>query len=126
MSHRSQSVGDLVREILVRLIREEMRDPRVGFVTVTAVRMSRDLRHARVFVSFLEEDPVIPLDALRHAAPLLRSWLAREAGLRHVPELKFEIDESMVEGFRVEQLLEEVGAADIPPDDPEPSAPEDD
>ena len=115
---RRTGITDQDREILARLIREELRDPRVGFVTVTDVRLSRDLRHARAFVSFLEEKPEIPLEALRHAAPFLRGRLAREAGLRHAPELSFAIDESMVEGFKVERILDEIGPIEPPTEPP--------
>ena len=127
MKHRPKRVGDHVRQILARLIREDVRDPRVGFVTLTDVRLSSDLRHACAYVSFLEEDAEIPLEALRRAAPFLRGRLAKEAGLRHVPELRFEVDAAMTEGFNVERILKEVGAADIPAEPSEtPETPEDD
>lgn len=108
MNHRSQRVADKVRSILARLLREELRDPRIGFVTLTDVRLSPDLRYARAFVSFLDEETAAPLKALQHAAPYLRRLLAREAGLRHAPELRFEIDESISTGFRVERILDEI------------------
>lgn len=122
MSHRAQRVGDKVRSILARLLREEVRDPRIGFVTLTDVRLSPDLRHARAFVSFLDEDTEKPLSALRKAAPYLRRLLAREAGLRHAPELRFEIDTSIATGFRVERILDELD--DDPPAEPDPGPPD--
>lgn len=120
MNHRKQRVADQVHQILARLINEELRDPRVGFITVTDVRLSSDLRHARVYVSFLEKRPEIPLAALRKAAPFLRTRLAREANLRHAPELRFDIDAAMVDGFRVEEILEQIGSEERVSDDAAP------
>ncbi|MCP3978056.1 MAG: 30S ribosome-binding factor RbfA [bacterium] len=116
--HRVQRVADLVRETVSSLLRGDVRDPRLGFVTVTDVRMSQDLRSARVFVSVLDEDKQPSLDALRRATPFIRRELGRRAKLRHTPELRFIHDESVETGFRLDALLEEEGAAtDLPPDD---------
>lgn len=112
MDHRRQRLGDVIREEIARLLREEVRDPRIGFVTLTDVEMSPDLRHARVFVSILDADGPASLAALQHAAPFLRRALAHRAGLRFTPELRFVIDESIDGGFRVDKLLEEVRASD--------------
>ena len=106
MQHRNQRLADRVREEIARLIREEVRDPRVGFVTVTGVDLSPDLRHANVFVSILGENQDESLRALRRAAPFLRRGVAQHAGLRFTPELRFEIDESIDTGFRVDEVLE--------------------
>lgn len=98
------------------MLREELRDPRVGFVTLTGIDMSPDLKHAHVYVSTLDERPEEVLRALRHAAPFLRHSLARESKLRFTPELRFSVDESVAGGFRVERLLEGL----VVPDDEEP------
>lgn len=116
--HRAERVADQVREILSRLLREELRDPRVGFVTVTDVALSPDLKNARVFVSFLHGDRETALATLNRAAGFLRRALAREAGLRFTPLLKFEEDTSIDRGFRVDELLRE--AHREPDEDPEP------
>lgn len=106
--HRSRRVGDLIREELARLLREEVRDPRIGFVTLTAVDLSPDLRHARVYVSVLQADREQALRALRRASSFLRRRLARSAGLRFTPELRFVADESVDTGFRVEGILQQL------------------
>jgi ribosome-binding factor A len=115
-THRAEKMGDLVREILARVLREEIRDPRIGFVTLTGVGMSPDLKHARVFFSVLggSEPRAAARKALSHAAPFLRRVLAREAGLRYTPELHFEEDASLETGFRVDELLREISAEQEP------------
>ncbi len=116
-THRAEKMGDLVREILARLLREEVRDPRIGFVTLTGVKMSPDLKHARVFFSALggAAPRAAAGKALAHASPFLRRELAREARLRYTPEIHFEEDPSVESGFRVDALLREI-AADREPD----------
>jgi ribosome-binding factor A len=104
--HRHERVADRIREVLARLLREEVRDPRIGFVTLTDVRLSPDLRHARVFVSMLGGDAERRIAALRRAAAFLRRSLAREAALRFTPELQFVFDDSVAGGFRIERLLD--------------------
>jgi ribosome-binding factor A len=118
MSHRSRRVADQVREELARLLREELRDPRVGFVTLTGVDLSPDLRQARVHVSILQADPEEALGALAKAAPFLRRGLARHAGLRFTPQLRFVEDRSARTGSRVESLLRDLGRGE-PADPPE-------
>jgi len=122
VSHRQGRVGDRVREELSTLLRRELRDPRVGFVSVTDVEMSPDLRHARVYVSVLGSDAEESLRALNHAAPFLRRALAQSAGLRFTPQLRFLLDASLDQGQRVDELLDEVLPHDEPPVDEEPDA----
>lgn len=103
---RAHQVGDRLREELAERIRE-LRDPRIGFVTVTGVELSPDLRHARVHVSILEEGRrEETLEALQRATGWLRRELARHARLKQVPELRFRLDESLRRGARVEELLD--------------------
>jgi ribosome-binding factor A len=122
-SHRQERVADVIRTVLARALHEEVRDPRIGFVTLTAVRLSADLRHARVFVSTLEPGArrEEALSALRRAEPFLRRALAREARLRHVPRLDFRFDDSVERGSRVERLLAELREADPEPPGKEPA-----
>lgn len=108
MSHRAERVGDRIRAELARLLREDVRDPRIGFVTLTDVDLSPDLREARVFVSLLDDDVDGTLRALNHAVPFLRRRLAHEAGLRFTPRLRFMLDRSLQTGNRVEQILDEL------------------
>jgi ribosome-binding factor A len=108
-------VADEIHRALATLIQRELRDPRLGLVTVTAVEVSPDLRQARVWVtSLLGQDPEGPVAALEHAAPFLRRELAHVAGLRFTPELRFIADRSTEQGLRVERLLDEVRPADEP------------
>lgn len=113
-SHRLDRVNDVVLEVLARAVREEVRDPRVrGLVTLTGVKVSQDLKHARVFVSTLgaEEEREAAVEALNHAAPFLRRIVASRARLRHTPELRFVGDATLETGARVERIL-----ADLDPD----------
>lgn len=111
---RPGQVGDLVRAELAVLIQQELRDPRVGFVTVTAVRLSRDLRNARIFVSILEEGrETEAVRALQQAAGYLRRELAARLRLKNVPELNFVADPSLRQGARIEELL----SRENPPDE---------
>ena len=105
---RSERIGERIQTELARLIRENLRDPRVGFVTLTGVEVTRDLRHAKVFVSVLGDELEETLAALTHATPFLKRELAREAGLKHTPTLRFLEDRSVRGGRRVEDLLDEI------------------
>ena len=120
---RPERVADIIRFELARVLREDVRDPRVGFVTLTDVQLSPDLRSARVFVSTLEEDEESILDALDRATPFIRRALARSADLRFTPRLQFVFDRSLATGSRVESLLQEIRPEDEPTtdesDDPE-------
>jgi ribosome-binding factor A len=117
MSYRNVRIADQIRRELARLLREEVRDPRVGFVTLTDVDLSPDLKHARVYITTLAEDRESTMEALRRATPFLRRALARQRNLRFTPQLRFMIDESVTTGFRVEELLQEIGGEPEPEDD---------
>ena len=108
-TRRPGRVADLIRLELARVLREDVRDPRVGFVTLTDVQLSPDLRSARVFVSTLDQDERTTLDALERAAPFIRQALARSAALRFTPRLQFVFDRTLATGSRVESLLQEIG-----------------
>ena len=104
---RPRQVGDLVRGELARLLREELRDPHIGFATITDVAMSPDLRSAKVFVSVLGDQKKFAetVGALNHAAGHLRGLVGRNLGLRYAPELHFAEDHAIERGARVEELL---------------------
>lgn len=106
-THRPERTAERLQAILARVVREEIRDPRLGFTTVTGVRVSSDLEHAVVYVSRIgsEAERRDALSALRHARGFLRKALAREAGLRHTPDLRFEWDEAIERGARIEEIL---------------------
>jgi ribosome-binding factor A len=106
MRRRPRQVADLIRAELALLIQQELRDPRVGFVTLTAVRMSPDLRQARIYVSVLDESrEEEAVAALERATGFLRRELAARTQLRQVPRLVFHPDSSPREGARIEELL---------------------
>jgi ribosome-binding factor A len=115
--HRGQRVADVVREVLARSVREDLRDPQVGFVTITGVEMSPDLRHARVYVAAHGDDLTrgATIDGLNRAAPFLRRALAHEARLRFTPDLRFIEDSGVEHGSRVESLLSEIHSTDEAP-----------
>jgi ribosome-binding factor A len=101
-------VDEAVREVLGDAISKDIKDPRVGFVTVTAVKTSRDLRHARVYVSVLGDEParVATLEGLRSAHGFLQGVISRELNFKHTPTLTFEYDETVERAARLTELLE--------------------
>jgi ribosome-binding factor A len=107
-SGRMRRVDEAVREVLSAAITQEMKDPRVGFVTVTAVETSPDLRHARVFVSVLgdEAQRERSLDGLRAAHGFLQRRLNQELRIKHTPTLDFIYDDSVDRSLRIQSLLE--------------------
>ena len=95
MSRRSEQVAEEIRRHVSALLLTEMRDPRVGMATVTAVEVSNDLKYARVYVSILGgEEERESLAALRKATGFLRMELGKRMVLRYLPELRFEADRS--------------------------------
>ena len=122
---RGERVGDVIRAELARALREDVRDPLLGFVTLTGVRLAPDLRSARVYVSVLGGDAEPTLEALRRAAPFLRHILARRAGLRFTPDLRFVFDPTIASGSRIEALLRETHAEAEEPAPDSPPAPDD-
>lgn len=104
---RPRQVGDVVRAELARLLREELRDPQIGFATITDVEMAADLRSARVFVSVFgsAESFRTTVGALNHARGLLRTLVGRNCGLRYAPELHFVEDHTLERGARIDELL---------------------
>ena len=106
---RMRRVDEAMREVLSGAITSELKDPRVGFVTVTAVDTAPDLRHARVYVSVLGTAPVRrrTLDGLRSAHGFLQGRVAGELRLKRTPELRFELDDTAERAARLERLIDE-------------------
>jgi ribosome-binding factor A len=102
-------VNEAVREVLSARIAEGLSDPRIGFVTVTSVETSPDLRHARVFVSVLGDatQRAETLAGLDSAHGLLQQSIARELRMKHTPTLQFVFDESIDRGMRISELLDD-------------------
>jgi ribosome-binding factor A len=106
---RMRRVDEAVRAVLSDVITQELKDPRVGFVTVTAVKTSPDLRHARVYVSVLgdEEARAASLAGLSSAHGFLQRRVASELRLKHTPMLEFEYDDTVERGIRLTALLDD-------------------
>jgi ribosome-binding factor A len=106
---RMRRVNEAVREVLSTRIAEGLSDPRIGFVTVTSVETSPDLRHARVYVSVLGDDSerADTLTGLASAHGLLQQAIAGELRMKRTPTLEFVFDPSIDRGMRITQLLEE-------------------
>ena len=108
---RMRRVDEAMREVLSGAITSEIKDPRVGFVTVTSVETSPDLRHARVFVSVLGDDPQRErsMAGLRSAHGFLQRRVADELTLKHTPTLDFLYDDSADRGLRIAEIIQEEG-----------------
>lgn len=104
---RAARVGDLLKEELSDLLLRNIKDPRVGFVTITEVRVSADLRHARVYFVTHDsgEEQRRTLEGLESARGYLRGELGRRLSLRYVPDLSFTVDETLDHSFRIREIL---------------------
>jgi ribosome-binding factor A len=111
---RMRRVDEAMRAVLSDAIGKDLKDPRVGFVTVTGVKTSPDLRHARVYVSVLgsDDEREASMDGLRSAHGFLQRRLAGELTLKHTPSLSFHYDESVDRGMRINSLLDELDLDD--------------
>jgi ribosome-binding factor A len=113
-SRRPEQVGETLRQVITDSLARDVRDPRVGFVTVTAVLVTNDLSHARVMVSVPgeESDKTRALEGLQSAAGFLRSRAARTLTTRSVPQLHFELDRGLQHAARINELLNTVRRED--------------
>ena len=111
---RSRRIAEQVQRELSDIIRLELKDPRVGMITIVDVEVSSDQSHARVYFSSLGDQSVIAeaMAGLQHAAGFLRSQLAHRMKLRVVPQLQFKYDESVERGMRISQLIDVAVAQD--------------
>lgn len=108
-SGRPQKLGDLIQRELSELVQRELRDPRVGMITITGVDVSPDFSHAKVFFTILNQENLEDAKrGLKRAAGFLRSQLARRIKLYTTPELRFEYDESVERGDRLSRLIDSV------------------
>ena len=116
-SGRMRRVDEAVRAVLSETIATDLRDPRVGFITVTGVKTSPDLRHARVYVSVLGDEKIRSesLDGLRSAQGFLQSRVATELRLKHTPLIEFDYDETVDRAMRLSELMEEGSDPDVRP-----------
>jgi len=124
---RTDRINEQLKQEIAVLVRDQVRDPRVGLATVTAVECSPELDHAKVYVTTLgsDDDRAAVIEGLRSASPFIRSQLGRRLHMRRIPELHFEYDRVLQEALRIERLLREAlpngpeaGSTPIPgPDD---------
>ena len=107
---RSDRVGDLLLEVIAEVLRRDIRDPRVQAVNLTAVKVSKDLRHARIFFNLLGDsgDKSEVLKGLRSATGFVRSKLGKQWTLRFVPSIEFVYDDTEEAALRVESLLKTI------------------
>ena len=110
MTHRPEKVEQFIKEELSQILQREVRDPRIGFVSVTDVEVSVDLRHARVFVSVLgtPEEKAATMEGLTSASRYIRRELGQRLQMYFTPDISFRLDESIERGSRVMKLLGEV------------------
>lgn len=112
--HRQEKLGELFAAELSELMRTRVKDPRVGFASITRVEVSGDLRHAKVYVSVMgtPEEQKATMKGLSNAAGYLRHELATRITLRYMPELAFKLDTSIEEGARILELIKQVSQED--------------
>ena len=117
---RPARIGEEIRQELADLLSREVRDPGIGFVTVTHVKVSADLQVARAYYTTLGDEAArrTTAKALERAKPFLRQRIAARVGLRRAPELAFQYDESIAREERIESLLQEIRESPRPADTP--------
>jgi len=108
--HRQEKLAELITAELSDLLRTRMKDPRLGFASITHVEVSGDFRHAKIFVSVMgsEAEQNDTMKALKHATGFLRHELAGRLTLRYMPELAFKLDTSIVQGARILELINKI------------------
>jgi len=109
---RAQRAGKLIQEEISKIIQRELKDPRIGLVTVTGVDVTDDLRYAKVFITvFKEENKEKTLEGLEHAKGFIRREIGQRIKLRFTPEIEFEFDESVEHGAHIEEILRKIATA---------------
>lgn len=123
MSHRPEKIREFIKEQVSEIIQHHLKDPRIGFVSVTDVEVTVDLRYAKIFVSVLGDDHAKneTMAGLHSAQGYVRGELGRRLQMRYTPEITFNLDESIERGTRVMNLIREVskeaGNDEPPPTD---------
>jgi ribosome-binding factor A len=108
---RTERLNGLIRSEIADILATKVKDPRVGFVTITTVDVTQDLRYAKVFVSILESNAPSEnktLDGLKRAAVFIRSELGRRLHIRYIPEITFRLDQTVEKTDRIMKLLDEI------------------
>ncbi len=114
---RQEQIQNRLVEEVSDMLRRDLKDPRLGFITVTGAEVSRDLRHAKLYVSILgdDEEKKGSMAALRSAAGRIRGEFTRRAHLRVAPEIEFRFDEGIARGARIFELLQQIETEPPPP-----------
>mgnify|MGYP001398705302 CR=1 FL=1 len=109
-NQRAERVAELMKAELSEIIRRELKDPRIGFVSITRVKISRDMRHAKIFLSVLgsPEEQQATLEGMESAKGFLRSELAGRIRIHHMPELQFVLDDSLEYAAKIERQLAQI------------------
>lgn len=112
-SFRLEKVGHLIRELVSEVIRE-LKDPRIGFAGINEVKISPDLRHAKIYISVFGSDKEKndTLEGLNSAKGYIKRKIAPELSLRQIPDLSFALDESIENGVRISQLIDKAREED--------------
>jgi ribosome-binding factor A len=106
---RSQRVSDLLREEVADIIMYKLKDPRIGFITVTGADVTADLKMASVYISILkDEDKDTTLDILNSAKSFIRSELSKRLRMKFIPAIEFRLDSSIEYGYKIDSLLNEI------------------
>ena len=110
MSTRQEKVQELLKEEISDILRRELKDPRLGFVTITDAQVSPDMRHAKIFISVLGAENVRKenMAVLKKSEKYVRQMLAKRMRMRTVPEIDFRFDESVDRGIKMLELLEKI------------------
>jgi len=110
MSFRPERLAEAIKKEVSELLREELKDPRIGFVTITSVEVSKDLRCANIYASVLgdSKDQKATIEALQKAQGFVRGELGRRIRLRYTPEITFKLDQSISRGSKLISLMKEV------------------
>ncbi len=114
MSLRAEKLREFLKEEVSQIIQQELKDPRIGFVSITDVEVSVDLRYARIFVSVLGDETAKAksMEGLRSAQRYIRGELGKRMQTRYTPQVTFRLDESIERGTRIVSLLRKVGEGD--------------
>ncbi|MGM0470681.1 MAG: 30S ribosome-binding factor RbfA [Bacillota bacterium] len=109
-NQRARRVAELIKQEVSQMLQQEIKDPRIGFVTVTDVEVSGDLRHAKVFVSVLDKEAnkEETMEGLENAVGFVRSELGQRMHLRHTPEILFRYDDSIERGVKIFEILKDL------------------
>ena len=123
---RTPRLNEQLRREIIDLVRNQARDPRIGMVSVTDVAVAPDLGSAKVYVTVLgeEDEKVETVKGLKAAAPFIRSELGRRLTIRQIPELRFELDQTLEHAHRIEQLLGVVREQERAAEDQKADAPD--